>query len=71
MIAESSIIVEYLMRRYPGATRMIPADDDAGLKVRFMDRFFDNYVMTPMQKLVSDGCERRPSAMPKALPMPR
>jgi glutathione S-transferase len=23
--------------------------------VRFMDRFFDNYVMTPMQKLVSDS----------------
>jgi glutathione S-transferase len=53
-IVESSIIVEYLMRRYPGATRMIPLNDDAALAVRFMDRFFDNYVMTPMQKLVSD-----------------
>jgi glutathione S-transferase len=54
MIVESSIIVEYLMRRYPGTTRMIPADDDAALRVRFMDRFFDNYVMNPMQTLVSD-----------------
>jgi glutathione S-transferase len=53
-IVESSIIVEYLMRRYPGATRMIPLNDDAALATRFMDRFFDNYVMTPMQKLVSD-----------------
>jgi glutathione S-transferase len=53
-IIESSIIVEYLMRRYPGTTRMIPADDDAALTVRFFDRFFDNYVMTPMQTLVSD-----------------
>jgi glutathione S-transferase len=53
-VAESSIIVEYLMHRYPGATRMIPANDDAALTVRFMDRFFDNYVMSPMQKLVSD-----------------
>jgi glutathione S-transferase len=53
-IVESSIIVEYLMRRYPGAARMIPLDDDAALAVRFMDRFFDNYVMTPMQTLVSD-----------------
>jgi glutathione S-transferase len=53
-IVESSIIVEYLMRRYPGATRMIPLNDDAALAVRFMDRFFDNYVMTPMQQLVSD-----------------
>jgi glutathione S-transferase len=53
-IVESSIIVEYLMRRYPGVTRMIPANEDAALNVRFMDRFFDNYVMTPMQTLVSD-----------------
>jgi glutathione S-transferase len=53
-IVESSIIVEYLMRRYPGPARMIPVDDDAALTVRFMDRFFDNYVMSPMQTLVSD-----------------
>jgi len=53
-IAESSIIVEYLMRRYPGSTRMIPLNDDAALNVRFMDRFFDTYVMSPMQTLVSD-----------------
>ena len=53
-IVESSIIVEYLMRRYPGMTRMIPVNDDAALTVRFMDRFFDNYVMSPMQTLVSN-----------------
>jgi glutathione S-transferase len=54
IIVESSIIVEYLMRHYPGTTRMIPVNDDAALTVRFMDRFFDNYVMSPMQTLVSD-----------------
>ncbi len=53
-IVESSIIVEYLMRHYPGTIRMIPVNDDAALTVRFMDRFFDNYVMSPMQTLVSD-----------------
>jgi glutathione S-transferase len=53
-IVESSIIVEYLMHRHPGATRLIPAADDASLEVRFMDRFFDNYVMTPMNTLVAD-----------------
>jgi glutathione S-transferase len=53
-IVESSIIVEYLMHRYPGTTRMIPANDDAALTVRFMDRFFDNYVMNPMQNIVAD-----------------
>jgi glutathione S-transferase len=53
-VAESSIIVEYLTRHYPGRTQMIPQNDDAALKARFMDRFFDNYVMTPMQTLVLD-----------------
>jgi glutathione S-transferase len=43
------------MLRYPGPTRLIPEGIDAALKVRFMDRFFDNYVMTPMQKLVLDS----------------
>src|SRR6202049_3641210 len=61
-IVESSIIVEYLMRHYPGTAQMIPVNDDAALQVRSMDRFFDNYVMTPMQTLVSDrmrtGSER-------------
>jgi glutathione S-transferase len=53
-IIESSIIVEHLMLRHPGSTRLIPTPIDTALKVRFMDRFFDNYVMTPMQKIVSD-----------------
>jgi glutathione S-transferase len=42
------------MHHYPGASRLMPVDDDAALTVRFMDRFFDNYVMSPMQTLVSD-----------------
>jgi glutathione S-transferase len=53
-IAESSIIVEYLMHRYPGTARLIPVNEDDALTVRFMDRFFDSYVMSPMQALVSD-----------------
>jgi glutathione S-transferase len=53
-IKEASIIVEYLDLHYPGRTRMIPADPKAALEVRFMDRFFDNYVMTPQGKLVFD-----------------
>jgi glutathione S-transferase len=53
-VIESSVIIEHLMLRYPGSMRLIPEGSDAALKVRFMDRFFDNYVMTPMQKLVLD-----------------
>jgi glutathione S-transferase len=53
-VIESSVIIEHLMLRHPGTVRLLPDDSDAALKARFMDRFFDNYVMTPMQKLVSD-----------------
>jgi glutathione S-transferase len=53
-VIESSVIIEYLMLRHPGIVPLIPHDIDAALRARFMDRFFDNYVMTPMQKVVSD-----------------
>src|SRR5208282_4264858 len=32
-IAESSVIVEYLMQRYPGTAQLIPAKPDAALGV--------------------------------------
>jgi glutathione S-transferase len=54
LVAESSIIIEHLTLHHPGPIRLMPENADAALKVRFMDRFFDNYVMTPMQTLVSD-----------------
>lgn len=53
-IFEASCIIEYLDVHHPGAVRLIPEDDDAALEVRIMDRFFDNYVSTPQQKIVSD-----------------
>src|SRR5215813_8596103 len=53
-IAESSIIIEHLTLNHPGGIRLIPADPQAALKVRLLDRFFDLYVMTPMQKIVGD-----------------
>ena len=56
---EASIIVEHLGRHHPGPVRLIPGDPRAALDVRMMDRVFDNYVMTPMQKIVADA--RRPA----------
>lgn len=53
-VVEASIIIEYLDLRHPGPVRMLPDDPDAALDVRTMDRFFDNYVMTPMQRIVAD-----------------
>lgn len=58
-VVESSIIIEYLALHHPGPVRLIPEDPRAALEVRMMDRFFDNYVMTPMQKIVLD-CLRGP-----------
>lgn len=51
-VMEATIIIEYLMLNYPGSVRLIPDDPKAALRTRMMDRFFDNYVMTPMQKVV-------------------
>jgi glutathione S-transferase len=53
-VVEASIIIEHLGLFHPGPVRLIPEDPRAALAVRMMDRFFDNYVMTPMQKIVSD-----------------
>lgn len=54
VVPETSIIIEYLQARLPGAAMLIPADGDAAREVRLWDRFFDLYVHTPLQKFVSD-----------------
>jgi glutathione S-transferase len=53
-VMETTIIIEHLGLYHPGPARLIPADAREALDVRAMDRFFDNYVMTPMQKIVVD-----------------
>lgn len=53
-ILESTTIIEYLALRYPGENKLLPESPDAELEARMMDRIFDNYIMTPMQKIVLD-----------------
>jgi glutathione S-transferase len=53
-IIEATIIIEYLALKYPGSISLVPEDRLEALEARTMDRFFDNYVMTPMQKIVGD-----------------
>jgi len=53
-IVEATIIIEYLHVHHAGPVSLIPADPDAAIEARTLDRFFDNYVMTPQQKLVFD-----------------
>lgn len=59
MIPETSVIIEYLQRFYPGRTVFVPDDAEQALHVRLRDRFFDLYVSDPMQKIVGD--KLRPS----------
>jgi glutathione S-transferase len=59
-IIEATCIIEYVGLHMPGPVRLIPDDPQAALEVRMMDRFFDNYVSTPQQKIVFDAL--RPEA---------
>ena len=72
-IIEASCIIEYLGLRCPGPVPMIPADPMAAIEVRMMDRFFDNYVSTPQQKIVFDAmlpeAQRDPHGVAKARAM--
>ncbi len=54
-VIEASSIIEYLGLHHPGPVRLIPDDAKAALEVRTMDRFFDNYISTPQQKVVFDS----------------
>jgi glutathione S-transferase len=58
IVPESSIIVEYLALHYPGKVKLVPDDPDLARQVRMRDRFFDNYLHTPLQKVPAD--RRRP-----------
>ncbi|MFC5699232.1 glutathione S-transferase family protein [Pseudomonas sp. GCM10022186] len=53
-VMESSIIIEYLQQHHAGPVKLIPEAAQAALEVRMLDRCFDLYVMTPMQKAVGD-----------------
>ena len=53
-IPETTIIIEYLDRHYPGAGPLLPCAEDERLEARLWDRFFDLYVQVPMSKVVTD-----------------
>lgn len=55
VVLEASIAIEYLHVHHPGPVKLIPEDPDLALEARMLDRFFDNYVMTPQGKFVFDA----------------
>ncbi|HEX2559467.1 glutathione S-transferase family protein [Phenylobacterium sp.] len=54
VIPETSIMLEYVDARSAGPAQLLPEAVSARLDARLWDRLFDNYVMTPMQKIVAD-----------------
>ncbi len=53
-LIESTCIIEHLQARHPGPNSWIP-DGEAGRRVRFLDRFFDSYIMNVMTVPVFDA----------------
>ena len=73
VVLEASIVIEYLQVHHPGPAKLIPEDPDLALEARMMDRFFDNYVMTPQGKFVFNALrpegERDPFGVEQARQM--
>jgi glutathione S-transferase len=54
MVPESSLIIEYLARKFPAAAGLVPADPDAARPVLLLDRLFDSYIHHPFQGIVNE-----------------
>jgi glutathione S-transferase len=54
-LPESTTIIEYLDDVAADGPKLIPADRAEALQARLWDRFFDQHVATPMQKIVGDS----------------
>lgn len=55
VVMEATIVIEYLDLHHPGPVKLIPEDPDLAVEARMLDRFFDNYVMTPQGRFVLDA----------------
>jgi glutathione S-transferase len=52
MIFEATSIIEYIDAHYPDKAPLIPKDRKEAVEVRMWDRFFDNYISYPQQRMV-------------------
>lgn len=53
VVIEATSIVEYLAVHHPGPAPLIPSDPAEAVTARMLDRVFDNYVMSSMQRVVN------------------
>lgn len=51
-VVESAAIIEYLDLHHGDAPPMVPSDPRAAIEARQMDGIFDDYVMTPLSRMV-------------------
>lgn len=65
-VLESSIVIEYL-DRLAGGGRLIPAEPDAALEARLIDRIVDNYVGGPMNRIIFNRLGRAGTPDPVAM----
>lgn len=57
-VFEATGIIEYLDALYPDTYRLVPDEPLVAAEVRMWDRFFDNYVGYPQQRLVYAALSR-------------
>lgn len=60
LVFEATGIIEYLDTLHPESSRLIPADPLQAVEVRMWDRFFDNYINYPQQRMVYAALGREP-----------
>ena len=70
-VPESTVIIEYLDRHYPGRTQFIPGDDDRAWQTRLRDRFYDLYVHEPCRRSSAIDCVPRARRIRMASKKPR
>jgi glutathione S-transferase len=58
-VPESTVIIDYLARHYPGPSKLIPEDTEAAAEARAMDRFYDLHVHMVAQKIIGDRIRPR------------
>ncbi len=51
-VIEATAIIEHLAIHHPGEAQLIPADPADAMIARMIDRVFDNYVMSNVQRVV-------------------
>ncbi len=66
-LPEATIIIEHLAATAPGGERLIPREPAAARDVRLWDRIFDNYVQTPMQRIVAERLRPADAKDPRGL----